>query len=124
MHFQMPPHDHAKIVYVTNGSIIDVILDIRNGSPTFGKYFECELSATNGLIIYIPIGCAHGFLSLEDASCVIYSHSTTYMPDSDSGIHYDSFGFNWGINKPIISDRDHKLVAFEDFESPFAYEKK
>jgi dTDP-4-dehydrorhamnose 3,5-epimerase len=124
MHFQGPPHDHAKIVYVTKGSIIDVILDIRSGSPSYGKYFECELSSNNGLVIYIPTGCAHGFLSLEDESCVIYSHSTAYMPELDSGIHYDSFGFNWDTKNPIISERDHKLVAFPNFISPFIHKKK
>ncbi len=121
MHFQIPPHDHVKIVYVTKGSILDVILDIRVGSPTYGKYVVQELSAENGFIVYIPKGCAHGFLSLEDDSCVIYLHSTTYEAECDTGIRYDSFGLDWGVNKPTISKRDQNLIEFESFDSPFIF---
>ena len=121
MHFQIPPHDHVKIVYVTRGSISDVILDIRMGSPTYGKYVIQELSAENGLIVYIPKGCAHGFSSPEDESCVAYLHSTPYVAECDTGIRYDSFGLDWGIVNPVISKRDQNLIKFEKFDSPFIF---
>ena len=123
MHFQIPPHDHVKVVHVTKGSISDVILDIRVGSPTYGKFVIQELSAENGYIVYIPQGCAHGFLSLEDDSCVNYLHSTPYAAECDTGIRYNSFGLDWGISDPIISKRDQNLVEFEIFDSPFIFGK-
>jgi dTDP-4-dehydrorhamnose 3,5-epimerase len=123
MHFQIPPHDHIKVVYVTKGSILDVILDIRVGSPSYGKYVRQELSAENGSIVYIPKGCAHGFLSLENESCVVYLHSTQYSSECDTGVRYDSFGLDWGINNPIISKRDQNFIEFENFNSPFIFKK-
>jgi dTDP-4-dehydrorhamnose 3,5-epimerase len=123
MHFQIPPHDHVKIVNVTKGSIKDVILDIRVGSPTYGKFVVQELCAQNGFVVYIPKGCAHGFLSLEDESCVSYLHSTSHAAECDTGIRYDSFGMDWGTDDPIISKRDKNLVEFENFNSPFIFGK-
>jgi dTDP-4-dehydrorhamnose 3,5-epimerase len=123
MHFQVPPHDHIKVVYVTKGSILDVILDIRVGSPSYGKYVRQELSAENGSIVYIPKGCAHGFLSLENESCVVYLHSTQYWSEYDTGVCYDSFGLDWGIKNPIISKRDQNFIEFENLNSPFIFKK-
>lgn len=119
MHFQIPPYDHEKIVFVSNGAIRDVVLDIRKQSKTYGKYFSMNLSSKDGKFIYIPKGFAHGFLSLENDSIVNYAQTSCYRPDSDSGIKYDSFGFDWGIKKPIMSERDKQFVRFEEFKSPF-----
>ncbi|MBM4152619.1 MAG: dTDP-4-dehydrorhamnose 3,5-epimerase, partial [Kiritimatiellaceae bacterium] len=106
MHFQHPPYDHAKMVYVTAGSVLDVIVDLRRGSPTYGQAVSSELSDENHRAIYMPRGCAHGFLSLTDGSCVNYLQTTMHEPLADSGIRYDSFGFNWGCEHPVLSARD------------------
>lgn len=119
MHFQVPPYDHAKVVYVIEGSIIDVVLDIRTKSSSYGQFISVNLSSDNNNIIYIPAGCAHGFLALEDNSKVVYLQSSIHNAEADSGINWKSFGMNWNIEKPIISERDKKLINFNDFISPF-----
>ena len=119
MHFQTPPHDHEKLVYVANGAILDVLLDIRKDSPTYGKHVSQELSAKNGYIFYVPKGCAHGFLSLEENTNVTYMQTTVYADGHDGGINYNSFGFDWNIDNPIISGKDEELVNFNDFNTPF-----
>lgn len=121
MHFQAPPHDHLKIVYVPYGKIIDVVLDIRKNSPTYGESFEIELSSDNAKVLIIPKGLAHGFIALEDNTNVTYMQTSGYVPDCDAGIKYDSFGYDWGLTKTEISDRDLEFVTFEKFESPFIY---
>lgn len=123
MHFQTPDQDHTKIVYVTSGSITDVILDIRKGSPTFGKHISLELNDVNRRIVYIPSGFAHGFLAHTDDTCVVYNQSTGYSPEHDSGIHYDSFGFDWNIASPVTSSRDLQFPRLDEFDSPFEYGK-
>jgi len=121
MHFQKPPFDHAKLVYVTSGKILDVILDIRKGSPTFGKHIKIILSAENNRSVYIPKGCAHGFLSKIDNSIVTYNQTSGYHSNSDGGVNYNSFGFEWNINEPIVSEKDQNLSPFQKFDSPFIY---
>lgn len=121
MHFQTPPADHIKLVYVTQGKILDVVLDIRKGSPNYGKYFRLELSADNHKAIYIPSGFAHGFLALEDNSCVIYSQTSEYSAENDRGVKFDSFGLDWGIDKHIVSKRDCGFPRLQEFNSPFVY---
>ncbi|MDD5052465.1 MAG: dTDP-4-dehydrorhamnose 3,5-epimerase [Sulfuricurvum sp.] len=121
MHFQTPPQDHVKIVYVPFGKIIDVVLDIRKNSPTYGNFFHLELSAENGRILIIPKGLAHGFKSLENNTNVTYMQTSCYAPDNDFGIHYDSFGFNWEIQNPKLSDRDASFPPLQLFNSPFIY---
>lgn len=112
MHFQIPPAEHTKVVYVNQGAILDVILDIRKNSKTFGKYFSYRISKENPTLVYIPIGCAHGFLSLEDHTMVTYFQTSAYNSAYDKGIRYDSFGMDWGVKKPIMSVRD---LEFPDF---------
>ncbi|MFA5934669.1 MAG: dTDP-4-dehydrorhamnose 3,5-epimerase [Candidatus Paceibacterota bacterium] len=119
MHFQIPTEDHEKIVYVTKGSITDVVLDIRKNSPTYGKYQVMEISDKNHRIIFIPKGFAHGFLSLEDDTCVVYLQTTMYSKEHDTGIRFDSFGMDWDVENPIISKRDQSFQKLEDFITPF-----
>lgn len=119
MHFQLPPYDHKKIVYVPFGKILDVVLDIRKDSPTYGKVFSTELSSENGKILFIPSGMAHGFKSLEDNTNVSYMQTTMYSFSHDSGIKYDSFNFNWDCKNVIISQRDLTFCSFKEFDSPF-----
>jgi len=119
MHFQRPPADHAKLVYVITGSIIDVILDIRTNSETFGRAISFELSAKNRKGIYIGKGFAHGFLSLEDNTTVEYHTTTVQDKESEGGIKYDSFNFDWGILSPIVSERDLNFKSLAEIQNPF-----
>lgn len=116
MHFQIPPYDHDKIVYVTNGKILDVVLDIRKSSPTYKKYISVELTDDNGLMLFIPKGCAHGFRALEDNTMVVYNVSTVYSSEHDCGVKYDSFGMDWGIKNPIISERDMSFQSIDEMK--------
>lgn len=119
MHFQTPPHDHAKLVTVIQGTIIDVILDIRRASPTYGRHVEIELSRENRRSIYIARGFAHGFGTLSDTAIAYYMVTSEYAPDHDAGIRYDSFGYQWPIQSPILSDRDLKHPRFGEYATPF-----
>ncbi|MBI4707817.1 MAG: dTDP-4-dehydrorhamnose 3,5-epimerase [Candidatus Omnitrophica bacterium] len=121
MHFQLPPKDHVKLLYVTAGNIIDVVLDIRKDSPTYGEHISVELSAINKKIIYIPSGFAHGFCALSENTIVVYMLTGTYSPSHDAGIRWDSFGMDWRIDAPVISDRDRGFPRLKDFDSPFLY---
>ena len=119
MHFQVPPYDHAKLVTVIHGTILDVILDLRKNSPTYGQYETFELSRENRKSIYIPRGFAHGFTVLGDSAIAYYMVTSEYSAEHDCGIRYDSFGFEWPVVDPIISDRDKSFPAFSEFQSPF-----
>ncbi len=121
MHFQTPPYDHIKLVYVPAGKIIDVVLDIRKKSPTFGQYFSCELSSQNGKVLILPKGLAHGFKSLQDNTNVTYMQTTCYAPHNDGGVRYDSFGFDWDCVDPKLSDRDNSFPCFGEFQTPFIF---
>ncbi len=125
MHFQLPPHDHAKLIYVTNGKIIDVAVDIRKKSPSYSRFISVELSKENCKMLYVPRGCAHGFAAIsEDDACVVYLQTTMYNPESDTGILYNSFGMDWGIEDPIISKRDLSFIPLKGFDSPFVIKEK
>lgn len=120
LHFQIPPHDHVKLVFVTQGEILDVVLDIRKKSPTYGQLFSTILNDSNEQALYIPEGFAHGFLYLKNDSIVNYLQTSVYNKDSDSGIYYKSIDFDWNnIQSPILSERDQKFISFEQFKSPF-----
>lgn len=119
MHFQLPPHQHAKIVFCPLGAILDVIIDLRKNSPTYGHYYAHELSANNHLGYYIPNGFAHGFKALTDGAITYYLVSSEYSQPHDTGIIYNSFGFDWQLQAPIISPRDLSFPALQDFDSPF-----
>jgi len=106
MHFQLPPFEHTKLVYVSKGNIMDVVVDLRKQSNTYNQYFNIELNEYDARYLYIPKGFAHGFLSLEDGSIVNYAQTSCYSKEHDSGIAYNSFGFEWGVKNPIISTRD------------------
>jgi dTDP-4-dehydrorhamnose 3,5-epimerase len=119
MHFQTPPTDHIKLVSVLQGSILDVVLDIRKGSLTYGKCFSIEIKAEEGKSIYIPKGFAHGFKALESNTIMQYNQTTEYSPSNDAGIMYNSFGFKWDVQNAILSERDLKFKSFNNFKSPF-----
>lgn len=119
MHFQLPPHHHSKIVFCPQGAILDVIVDLRKSSPTYGQHFAHELSAENHLAYFIPEGFAHGFKSLTDDAITYYLVSSEYSQQHDTGIRYDSIGYGWGVDAPIISERDLSFVNMKEFDSPF-----
>jgi dTDP-4-dehydrorhamnose 3,5-epimerase len=119
MHFQTPPHHHAKIVFCPQGSILDAIVDLRKGSSTFGQHFLTVLSSENHLAYYIPKGFAHGFKALTEDAMTYYLVSSEYSKDHDTGIRYDSAGIDWQCSEPILSERDLSFVKMKNFASPF-----
>jgi len=119
MHFQLPPEDHSKLVYVPVGAIIDVIVDLRVNSQTYKNFITVELSSVNRKSVYIPKGFAHGFKSLKDNTVTVYNVSSVYNPTLDSGILYNSLDFNWDVKEPIVSKRDKTFQDIKNFKSPF-----
>lgn len=119
MHFQAPPHAHNKLIYCVSGRCLDVMLDLRKSSATFGQSFGCEVSSANRHVVFIPVGFAHGFLSLEDNTCMIYKTDKVHSPEFDMGIHWDSFGFDWLCAKPVVSERDKLHLGFSEYERAF-----
>lgn len=121
MHFQLPPNAHQKFIYCIRGRVLDVLLDLRKNSPTFGQACSHELSANNNHIIFIPYGLAHGFLSMEQNTCMVYKTDAIHAPESDAGIRWDSFGFDWPLSGalPNISKRDSRHPQMSEFISPF-----
>jgi len=119
MHFQVSPAEHTKLVYLNSGSIVDVILDIRKNSPTYGQHFTINLNCDKPILVYIPVGCAHGFLSLEDNTMVTYMQTSCYNKSCDMGIKYNSFGMEWDIENPIVSNRDLSFPGFSDTKYEF-----
>jgi len=126
LHFQLPPSAQAKLVSVLRGRILDVAVDVRRGSPTFGRHASVELSAESGRQLYVPVGFAHGFVTLEDDVIVMYKVSDFYDPAHDSGICWDDpdVGFPWPFAAMdlVLSDKDRKLPRLSEFSSPFAYD--
>ena len=116
MHLQIKEMACEKLVSVINGSVIDVILDLRRESKTFGQFFEIELNDKAPIALYIPKGCAHGYKVLEDNTITMYCATKVHSVDHDLGIKWDSFGYDWKIDNPILSDKDKSLIDFKDFE--------
>jgi dTDP-4-dehydrorhamnose 3,5-epimerase len=121
MHFQLPPADGAKLVVCLTGSVMDVALDLRRGSPAYGKAAVMELSAAKCSAAYLPAGVAHGFYVRQAPALLSYSVTTEYAPALDTGIAWNSFGFEWPCSDPRLSPRDMGLPSFEDFDSPFEF---
>jgi dTDP-4-dehydrorhamnose 3,5-epimerase len=119
LHVQLPPAASEKFVWCARGHIWDVVLDLRSDQPTFGEHISIELGPNAADAVFVPSGCAHGFVALEDDSLVSYLISTPFEPALDAGVRWDSAGIDWQVGEPIVSERDMKLPAFEDFVSPF-----
>lgn len=122
MHFQLPPADHAKLVYCLAGEVLDVVVDLRVGSPAYRQVVSERLSASNGRGLYVPTGCAHGFLSLTDNSLMLYKVTSVHAPAQDAGIAWDTIGFEWPVRQPLLSERDGRHPALVDFASPFTFD--
>ena len=119
MHFQLPPHDQSKLITCLTGSVLDVFLDLRKNSATYGQTDSIILSEDSGMSVFLPSGIAHGFLSLEDNTGMMYSTSSVYNSLSDSGVLWNSIDYSWPIKNPEISDRDNKHLRFDQFNTPF-----
>lgn len=124
LHFQGPPHAQAKLVRCGRGAIFDVAVDIRLGSPTYGRWVGYELTADNGHQLYIPVGFAHGFITLETNSEIAYKCSDYYAPETEGAILWNDndLGIEWPIlNTPILSEKDASAPTLAELKSPFIY---
>ena len=121
LHFQNHPHAQAKLVRVITGSVLDVAVDIRKGSATYGQYFAEILSSANKNMLYVPVGFAHGFLVLEDNTIFSYKCSNVYHKESEDGILWcdPDLNINWGIMNPSLSEKDKVSQKFKDFVTKF-----
>ncbi len=124
LHLQTPPFGQGKLVRVICGAVRDVAVDVRRGSPTYGKHVSVELSASNKRQFWIPEGFAHGFETLEDNTIFAYKCTNYYKPDCEKTIQWNdhSLNINWKTTEPVISLKDQKGLDFKDFESPYTYE--
>lgn len=125
LHFQTPSRGQDKLVRCIRGRIYDVAVDVRRGSPTYGQWVGAELSAENGHQLFIPIGFAHGFVTLEPDCEVTYKCSDLYAPAHDGGIRWDSVGIDWPIltgTEPELSEKDKVQPNLAEFDSPFDYD--
>jgi len=126
LHFQAPPHGQAKLVRCGRGRLFDVAVDIRAGSPTFGRWVGAELSAENGHMLFIPEGFAHGFVSREAETEILYKCSDYYAPEADGALRFDDpdIGIDWGIDpaRAVLSAKDAAAPFLADFKTPFTYE--
>jgi len=125
LHFQLNPHSQTKLIRVLEGAIYDVALDLRKGSPTFGKWFGLELSAENKRQFYIPQGFAHGFSVLSDQAAILYKCDNFYHLQSEGGVRYNDsmLGIDWKVDatKSIVSDKDKMLPTFDQVITNFVY---
>ncbi|MBD5419077.1 MAG: dTDP-4-dehydrorhamnose 3,5-epimerase [Bacteroides sp.] len=125
LHFQRPPHAQAKLVRCVRGRVLDVAVDIRKGSPTYGQHVAVELTEDNHLQFFIPRGFAHGFAVLSDEAVFQYKCDNYYAPEADGGISIEdkSLGIDWHMDPmlAILSDKDKKHPLLDDFDSPFEY---
>jgi dTDP-4-dehydrorhamnose 3,5-epimerase len=121
LHFQAPPHAQGKLVSVIKGAVLDVAVDIRKNSATYGKYVAIVLSEKNKTLFWIPEGFAHGFLTLEDDTIFTYKCTNFYNKESEGCISWDDkdLNINWGEKSPVLSDKDKTGVAFKDFITKF-----
>lgn len=124
LHFQLPPHAQAKLVWVIRGRVLDVAVDLRVGSPTFGKHFAVELSAENMLRFFVPRGFAHAYVTLTPDTEFLYKVDGPYAPAADAGIIWNDpdLGIAWPVAEPQLSPKDAALPRLKDFKSPFVYE--
>jgi len=122
LHFQAPPFQQTKLVRCISGNILDVAVDLRTSSKTYGKFFSIELSSENNKQLFVPKGFAHGFQVLSETAIVNYKVDNFYNPKSDSGIIWNDkdLSIDWNLDvKPILSDKDLKLILVKDLKSPF-----
>ncbi|MDC0871028.1 dTDP-4-dehydrorhamnose 3,5-epimerase [Flavobacteriaceae bacterium] len=124
LHFQKPPYTQVKLVRCIEGRVLDIAVDIRDGSETYGQHVSVELSGENKKQVFIPRGFAHGFLVLSNIAIVSYKVDNSYAPTYDTGIRWDDpiLNIQWGVNERdvLVSEKDAKLPFFSEFETPFS----
>lgn len=125
MHFQHPPYTQGKLVRVIKGAVLDVAIDLRVGSPTYGQWDSIVLSEDNKLMYWVPEGFAHGFLTLENDTIFFYKCTKLYNKEAEGSIRWNDpeLGIKWGTNKPILSEKDKTTPLFKDLKSPFIFQK-
>lgn len=122
LHFQAPPHAQAKLVRCGRGSLIDVAVDVREGSPTYGQWVSELLSFENGRQLLVPEGFLHGFLTCEPMTEIVYKCSNYYNASSDGAVLWNSCGIDWGLSsEPVLSKKDNDAPPLSEFESPFVW---
>ncbi len=123
LHYQAPPMAQGKLVSVLRGRVWDVAVDIRFGSPTFGQHVAVELSAENHKQFWIPAGFAHGFVALEDETLFSYKCTNVYSKEHDRGVRWNdpALGIAWGIEAPIVSEKDKQYPVLKDIEQEFSF---
>ncbi|MDR0363951.1 MAG: dTDP-4-dehydrorhamnose 3,5-epimerase [Bacteroidales bacterium] len=121
LHFQAPPHAQGKLVRVISGSVLDVAVDLRKKSPTYGKWYSVLLSGENNRMFWIPEGFAHGFLALENDAIFAYKCTKLYNQESERSLNWadPDLAINWGVADPVLSEKDKIAPFFKDFISPF-----
>jgi len=121
LHFQAPPWEQGKLVRVIQGAVLDVVVDIRKDQPTYGKHFRLVMSGKLKNMLWIPPGFAHGFLTLEENTVFFYKCTQFYNRESEGAIVWNDplLSIDWGIEAPIVSEKDKSAVLFNQFESPF-----
>ncbi len=121
LHFQSPPNAQGKLIRVIKGGVLDVVVDIRKSSKTYGQHFAIELTESNFLMLYIPQGFAHGFKSLEDNTIFSYKCTDVYHPETEGGLLWNDRELNiqWNVDSPVVSEKDTKYQPFSLFISPF-----
>lgn len=121
LHFQAPPHAQGKLVRVIKGAVLDVVVDIRKNSPTYGQHFSIELTEENFKMFWIPPGFAHGFVTLKDHTIFSYKCTDVYNKSAEGGLLWNDpeLGINWGIEQPVLSEKDTLNPQLNNFNSPF-----
>lgn len=121
LHFQLPPFAQAKLVWVVRGAVLDVAVDLRRDSPTYGRHYSVELSAENKLRLFLPRGFAHGYMTLAPDTEFLYKVDAPYAPKADAGILWNDpdLGIAWPGGEPVLSEKDTLLPRLKDFDSPF-----
>lgn len=126
LHYQSPPHAQTKLIRCTRGRIRDVAIDIRKGSATFGQHAVVDLDPANWKQLLVPTGFAHGFVTLEPDSEVLYKVDSGYAPDHDAGLYWadPALNIDWGVDvaQAVVSEKDKALPRWDEFDSPFVYE--
>ncbi len=121
LHYQSPPHAQGKLVRVIKGAVLDVVVDIRRSSPTYGKTFSIELTEKNNTLLWVPAGFAHGFSTLENDTIFHYKCTNYYNKEAEGCILWNdaSLNINWKVSNPVLSEKDKSGTAFTQFVSPF-----
>lgn len=122
LHYQSPPFAQGKLVRCGRGSLLDVAVDARRGSPRYGQWVAVELNDRNGRQLWVPPGFLHGFVTLQADTEIVYKCTAYYDRNSDGAVRWDSLGIDWGVTDPLLSPKDRDAPPFRDWVSPFVWD--